>query len=204
MHEEKAGNSNRWDPFVLLLVDIQKDFWTDEIAVAFPDFEDRVAKLLSFCRRVSLDVVHLRAGFSADRSDWMAKYQFLDSIPCIEGTEGAQVLPFAAEATGEKVITKKTFDGFLNPELQTHLQNNNKRFILLAGIETSVCVLLTAASAAQQGYLVAVVEDCCADGLEAHQHTMNRSPFIFSRTTVPQIDSHREQWIANLKKLAKG
>lgn len=193
-----------WSQFVLLLVDVQNDFWTDEIAVAFPNYEKRVSQLLAFCRQAPIDVVHLHAEFQADRSDWMAKYQFLDAIPCIEGTEGAQVLPFAKEAAGETVLVKHAFDGFLGGELDTYLQRNNKQFLLVAGIETSVCVLLTAASAAQRGYLVSIVEDCCADLPTAHEHTLERYPFIFSRTSVDQIKGKRKQWLSDLEKLATG
>jgi nicotinamidase-related amidase len=203
MTQDNADEIQDWSPFVLLLVDVQRDFWTDEIAEAFPDYEDHVTQLLELCRQESIDVVHLRANFQADRSDWMPKYKFLDSIPCIEGTKGAQVLPFAQAVAGEVVLTKQTFDGFIDGELETYLQHHNKRFMLIAGIETSVCVLLTAASAAQKGYLVAVVEDCCADQPSAHEHTLERYPFIFTRTTVGQVAADREQWQADLKSLAK-
>ena len=100
------------------------------------------------------------------------------------------------------VITKNTFDGFQKPRLQDYLEKNNKRFLLIAGLVTSVCVLLTAASAAQKGYLVGLVEDCCADKPEAHVHTLSRYPFIFQRTTVAQIAGNREQWLADLEKIA--
>ena len=204
MVQHIAEENQSWDSFVLLLVDVQRDFWTEEIAEAFPDYENRVTELLAYCRQAALDVVHLRAGFQADQSDWMVKYRFLDSIPCLEGTEGAEVLPFATELPGEAVFVKNTFDGFLQAELQSYLQKHRKQFVLVAGIETSVCVLLTAASAAQRGYLVAVVEDCCADQRKAHEHTLDRYPFVFSRTTVDRIDASREQWLADLEKLAKG
>jgi len=197
-----AGNKRMWDPVALLLIDVQKDFWTEEMSNAFPEYGNRVSKLLDVCRHEQIDVVHLRAGFRADKSDWMVKYKLRDWIPCIEGTEGAEIFPFAEDARAEKVIIKHTFDGFLNPELQAHLLQNGKRFILVAGLVTSVCVLLTAASAAQQGYLVALVEDCCADEPAAHEQALGRYPFIFGRVKVAQISANREKWMADLDKLA--
>lgn len=196
------GNVRDWDPFVLLLIDVQKDFWTEDISNAFPDYEKSVSRLLDYCRHEQIDVVHLRARFRRNKSDWMAKYKLLDRIPCIEGTAGAEVFPFAEDAPGEKVIIKRTFDGFHNPELQSYLLENKKRFILAAGLVTSVCVFLTAANAAQRGYLVGMVEDCCGDEPEAHRHTLERYPFIFCRTTVDQISSNRERWMADLDSLA--
>ena len=196
-----SGSTVNVDPFVLLLIDVQKDFWTEEMSDAFPDYEKNLSKLLDFCRQEHIDIVHLRAAFQADKSDWMVKYKLGDWIPCIEGTEGVAVFPCANDAPGENVIIKRTFDGFQSPELQRYFQESKKRFVLVAGLVTSVCVLLTAASAAQQGYLVGMVEDCCADEPDAHTQTLDRYPFIFSRTTVDSISRDLEKWAADIDKL---
>ena len=187
--------------FALLLIDIQEDFWTKEIANAFPEFPQKVDELLAFCRREGLDVIHLRAGFKEDQSDWMVRYRLLGRTPCIEGMRGAEILDYAKEKTGEVVIVKQTFDGFLNPRLEEFLEKRNKRYLLVAGLVTSVCVLLTAAAAAQKGYLVNVVEDCCADMPEAHRYALETYPFIFNRTKVSRIDTDWGTWISELEDL---
>ena len=190
-----------WDSFALLLIDVQNDFWTEEMSAAFPDYENNVSRLLDQCRRKQIDIVHLRAKFKPDQSDWMVKYKFLERTPCIDGTPGAEIFSFAREEPDETVITKQTFDGFYNPALHLHLEENNKRFLLIAGLVTSVCVLLTSATAAQRGYLVAVVEDCCADEPEAHDDTLARYPFIFERVTVDQLAARRDKWARDLDRL---
>jgi nicotinamidase-related amidase len=190
-----------WGPFALLLIDVQKGFWTDEMKIAFPDFEDNVIRLLDLCRAEGIDVVHLRAKFRKDKSDWMVRYLFQDTIPCVAGTAGAKHFDFAAEAGDEPVIIKQTFDGFLNPELSSALEAAGKRYLLVAGLVTSVCVLLTAAAAAQRGYLVSVVEDCCADKPEAHVHTLERYPFVFEPVTTDDIATQHEHWIGQLARL---
>ncbi len=190
-----------WGHFVLLLIDIQRDFWTEELAERFPRFPANVAQLLDFCRGEDLDIVHLRARFKADMSDWMPRYKLRGSIPCVEGTGGVETLPFALEAPGEPVIIKQTFDGFHNPELLRHLRDEGKRFVLTAGLLTSVCVLLTAVSAMQHGFVAAVVEDCCADEPDAHRQTLERYEFIFERTTVGRIPERYSAWVAALSEL---
>mgnify|MGYP001822498584 FL=1 len=157
-----------WTQYVLLLIDVQQDFWTEKAVSAFPDFPDNVARLLSVCRSEGLEIVHLRARYKPDMSDWMGLYKLRGRIPCVEGTPGAETLPFALEKPGETVIIKQTFDGFLTAELLPYLRRSGKRFVLTAGLITSVCVLLTAASAAQRGVLVAVVVDCCAAAAIGH------------------------------------
>jgi nicotinamidase-related amidase len=176
------------------MIDVQEDFWTNEMTAAFPDFRKNVANLLEICRREGIDIVHLRARFKPDKSDWMVRYHFRDGIPCVEGTPGEVVFPCAGEAPGERVFYKQTFDGFLNPELHNHLQESGKRYLLVAGLVTSVCVLLTSAAAAQRGYLVSVVEDCCADQPEAHLRTLERYPFVFDRVMAADITGCRDKW----------
>ena len=63
-------NKNQiWKDFVLLLIDVQNDFWTEEMAEHFPNFSENVSSLLTLCRNEGIDIVHLRASFKADQSD---------------------------------------------------------------------------------------------------------------------------------------
>jgi nicotinamidase-related amidase len=190
-----------WSPFVLLLIDIQRDFWTEKLAERFPHFPANVARLLDFCRREGLEIVHVRASFKPDMSDWMPTYRLKGGIPCVEGTPGVEILPFALEEPGETIIVKQTFDGFHKPEMLRHLRDEGKRFVLTAGLLTSVCVLLTTVSAVQQGLIAAVVEDCCADHPDAHRQTLERYEFIFERTTVERIPERYSAWVAALSEL---
>jgi nicotinamidase-related amidase len=192
----------RWEKFALLLIDAQHDFWPDEFAQSFPHFPTRMAQLLSFCRNVGLEMIHLRAIFSADMSDWMVRYKLRKRIPCIEGTQGAVTLPFAEELPGEKVIVKQAFDGFQNPELFQYLQGRGKQFLLTAGLVTSTCVLFTTVSAAQKGFLTAVVEDCCADEPLLHEGTLETYQFIFYRTKTDVITKDYAKWVADLETLS--
>jgi nicotinamidase-related amidase len=94
-------------------VDLQRDFWTETVAATAPELPDRVAALVAHARAEGLAVVHVRARFRPDGSDWIARYRLRNRIPCIDGTPGAETLPFAAELPGEPVVAKQSFDGFL-------------------------------------------------------------------------------------------
>jgi nicotinamidase-related amidase len=197
----KTGLERDWSQFALLLIDVQGDFWSEKMAQHFPDFPTKVAQLLAFCRAKGLGIVHLRAEFMPDMSDWMARYRLQGRIPCVQGTPGVEVLPFALHEPGETVITKRTFDGFHNPELLSYLRQKGKRFVLTAGLVTSVCVLFTTVSAAQSGLLAAVVEDCCADYPDRHKQTLETYQFIFGRTRVDLLPEQYPEWLADLRKL---
>jgi nicotinamidase-related amidase len=192
-----------WRPFALLLIDAQCDFWPESVAVRFPAFPASVARLLALCRAEGIEVIHLRSRFRPDGADWMAGARLRGRVPCVAGTPGAEPLPFAREAPGEAVVVKRVYDAFLTTELPAHLQRTGTRFLLTAGLVTSVCVLLTTAAAAQRGFLTAVVEDCCADRPEAHARTLERyGGWLFDRTTVEGLRERHAAWHAALDSLA--
>jgi ureidoacrylate peracid hydrolase len=193
---------DHWDEFALLLIDVQKDFWDQDVQKSFPDFPQNIQQLLDFCRKDGLEVIHIRALFAPDQSDWMVPYRLKGSIPCIAGTEGAEALECAREHEGEKVFFKQTFDSFCQPELIEYLQKSGKRFLLTAGLVTSICVLLTTASAVQKGYLVSLVEDATADQAEAHQHTVAQyAPIFMPLVRTAELTQHRTDWLKMLDTL---
>jgi ureidoacrylate peracid hydrolase len=181
-----------------VVVDVQQDFWTDDAAATAPPMLERLAELISYARQTGIRVVHVRARFQADGSDWMARYRLRGSIPCIEGTTGAQSLAGAVELPGEHVVFKQSFDGFLGTDLDHHLRSTGVEFVLVAGLVTSTCVLFTAATATQLGYLVAVVTDCCSDREEAHRATLANYRFVFDSVRSDEIAARRDQWNVEL------
>jgi len=191
-----------WAQFALLLIDMQCDFWTERMAETFPQFPANVARLLEFCRAEGIEVIHLRASFRPDMSDWMVRYKLRGPIPCIAGTPGVETLPCARDKPGEIVMIKRTFDGFQDPELLRHLRQRGKRFVLTAGLVTSTCVLFTTVSAAQNGLMTAVIEDCCADEPLAHNQTLDRYAFVFERTTLDHLCDCHSRWSSDLQRLA--
>ncbi len=192
-----------WRQFALLLIDVQRDFWSEQAAQSSPDFPANIARLLTLCRAEGIEIVHIRASFNPDMSDWMPVYKLRGRIPCVQGTTGVETLPFALGDPGETIVVKQTFDGFHQPELLRYLRQSRKRFVLTAGLVTSVCVLFTTVSAAQNGFLTAIVQDCCADHPEQHERTLDTYQFIFERTAVDLILERYSEWMADLEKLGK-
>ncbi len=193
--------SANWQQFALLLIDVQRDFLSAEREQQFPALAKNTADLLTLCRGNNIEVVHLRAEFKPDGSDWMRRYRLSGWIPCIQGSGGEQVFEWAEALPDEKVFTKQTFDGFLNSDLQSYLEQQDKKFLLTAGIETSVCVLTTTLSATQLGFLTAVVGDCCADKPEKHRQVLTGYKFGFETTSVFEIESSNQRWLKQIHDL---
>lgn len=191
-----------WSAFVLLLIDMQSDSWEPAFNEAFPDYCQRVRELLAFCRANGIEVVHIRAEFAPDRSDWMAPYIVKGRIPYRCGTPGVETLPYAAPIAGEQVFVKHTFDAFCDPALEAYLRERGTRFVLTAGLLTSVCVLFTTVSAMQRGFMVAVVEDCCADAPAVHAQTLDHyEPIFLNRVYVEDLAARQADWLCDLATL---
>lgn len=84
------------------------------------------------------------------------------------------VCSFAAPAEGEHRVAKPTFDGFLQTNLASLLQQLEVTEVYVAGMVTSCCVLFTASGAFLRGYKVTLLSDCCADRTqEKQQHVFD-------------------------------
>ncbi|MBI5879261.1 MAG: cysteine hydrolase [Chloroflexi bacterium] len=159
----------------LIVIDIQKDFWQPLAhEPGLTVFPENVHALLATARRHGLLVVHTQAIFQPDRSDWMLFYrpEGRGQVPCIAGTPGVAFEPFAAPLPGEPVIQKQTFDGFAGTGLADLLAQHGIRAALIAGLETSVCVLFTATSAYLRRIVPLVVRDACGDSADRHAVTL--------------------------------
>ena len=179
----------------LILVDIQRDFWPPfRDKEIFKDFPRNVSALLETARTKGHPVVHVRSSFKPDRSNWMLFYkpQGRGDVPAIAGTEGASIEDFAAPLPGEHVVVKQTFDAFVGTDLEEYLCSRGVKGALIAGLETSVCVLFTANSAYLRRIVPLVVSDACADEPRRHEDTLRMyGDLCFKVVTTDQV---REEW----------
>lgn len=170
----------------VLVIDVQRDFLSPSLGEGY---EARLASLLHAARTGELPVVHVHSRFEPDGSDWMPRYRRRGNIPCIRGTDGAAVASVARPVDGETVVVKHTFDAFLGTTLEEHLRSQGVDRLLVAGLVTSTCVLLSAATAMQLGFEVAVVEDAVADEPDVHAAVLDRYQFVFDRVVAADAAS---------------
>jgi nicotinamidase-related amidase len=179
----------------LILVDIQRDFW-----LPFKDYEQflgfpkNVLTLLEIARSKELPIVHVKSVFKPDRSDWMLFYkpQGRGDVPAIAGTKGASIESFASPLPGEHIIVKQMFDAFVGTDLEGYLSSRGVKGALIAGLETSVCVLFTANSAYLRRIVPLVVSDACADEPKRHDDILRMyGDLCFKVVTTDQV---RNEW----------
>lgn len=101
------------------------------------------------------------------------------------GTRGAKIVDDLAPRPGDKIIEKATYDGFYNTNLETELKKAKTQWVIVCGIHTHVCVLMTAVAAFNRGYKVLVLGDCMiSDKTASHE---SRLPFYGTHVVAPEI-----------------
>ncbi|PID24461.1 hydrolase [Sporosarcina sp. P7] len=70
---------------------------------------------------------------------------------------------------GQHPISKMTFSAMGNEEFVKQLNELGRKQVLIAGIETHICVYMTAADLVKQGYEVEVVVDAVTSRTEANK-----------------------------------
>jgi ureidoacrylate peracid hydrolase len=80
-----------------------------------------------------------------------------------------QIIDAVAPEPGDIIVDKLRYDAFLYTELEPVLKNLGVTRLLVAGLQTNVCVESTVRTALQLNYLVAVADDAVStDGEDLH------------------------------------
>ena len=87
---------------------------------------------------------------------------------CIEGTEGAEIIPELRPLRGP-VIRKTKHSAFFATELHEKLIESGVSDLYLTGLQTQICIMTTAADASFRGYRVFAVEDCVVSTREENK-----------------------------------
>jgi ureidoacrylate peracid hydrolase len=166
----------------LLMVDMQNDFAHDEgVFVKQWGKMNRWIKtiippcraLLTAARETGVTVVHLRVinDLLRNPASW---HNFWGPPSCvIEGTWGADFVDELTPVGDEIIITKCTYDGFVDTPLDSVLKKLGIRTLVFAGVDSDVCVCDTAAHGFAIGYTPVFAHDALASDSEvAHAGVM--------------------------------
>ena len=137
----------------LLIIDIQNDYFPGG---AFPLVGPEAAaeaarRALDAFRASGEPIVHLQHVWDAPDATFMRP-----------GTDGVEIHPLVAPASGEPVIQKAEPNGFLGTELERKLRDEGIDELVVAGMMSSMCVDATVRAAVDLGFGATVVHDGCA------------------------------------------
>jgi nicotinamidase-related amidase len=153
----------------LLLVDVQRDYLAR--AGLTPDARslvDALSALLAWARAQGWPVFHVQTRVAADGSDWMPHWRATGRALCIDGTPGAEPPAGLEPLADERVVRKRFFSAFENPELLPALRARKIDTVIVAGVHTHACVRSAVLDAYANGFEVLVPTDAVGSYDPAH------------------------------------
>ncbi|MFT4214914.1 MAG: isochorismatase family cysteine hydrolase [Microbacterium sp.] len=174
----------------LIMIDMQNMYLQQErrSALGWPpiwNFEPVVAEcaeLLAAARAAGMPVIYTRQTSRADGADATPSMRRLLSDASVDdespiGAEvdwGSQILDAVAPQPGDIVIEKHRWDAFFNTDLDPILRNLDVTRLIVAGLQTNVCVETTSRTGMMKNFDVAVPEDAVStDGESLHHNGLD-------------------------------
>jgi nicotinamidase-related amidase len=129
-------------------------------------------KLIDFCHEVGIPVIYTNfSSFMPDGSDLTKGTKSFNDLA--KNLVGEVVFPHISHPSTDIidelkpedkdfVIQKNTSGTFISTRLDSFLRNMDIETVLVTGVVTNFCVHSTAREAADYGFQVIIVEDCCA------------------------------------------
>ncbi len=147
---------------------------------------ERIRHVQDAMRQKGLPVVFVRVGFREDYGDALSQSarlaQLKEAKACVLGTWGTEFLQQIAPRPDEMIYTKRAVNPFFNTGLLTWLRHHGIDTLALSGVYTHMVVDSTARYADDAGFVVKVLEDCCASpDAELHHMEVVRILPLFSQ-----------------------
>lgn len=146
----------------------------------------KIAEVLKVARARGYPVVFVRVGFRSDYLDVLSRAPRVERLRQMNAVQlGSWGLDFPEELAplpNEMVYTKQAVNPFFNTGLLTWLLRNGIDTVALCGVFTHMVVDSTARYADDCGFVVKVLEDCCASpDPELHRIEIDKILPLFGR-----------------------
>lgn len=153
----------------LLVIDVQVAMFDEADPVHQGDvLLERIQNLISKARQKGYSIIYIQHSEGA-------------GSPLERGTPGWAIHPSIAPIAGDLVVEKQTPDSFHETDLHLKLQENQVTELILAGMQTEVCVDTTCRRAFSLGYAVTLVGDAHSTW---HSNSLKADQIIEHHNTV--------------------
>lgn len=210
----------------VIVVDMENDFGSkggmfDRAGVDISMIQKVVAptaKVLDAARKAGIKVIYLKMGYQEDLSDIGnlnspnrdRHIQFMhvgDTIInptgaksriLIRNSWGTDIVPALSPKPEDIVMYKTRFSGFYKTELDSLLKKLNKKFLIITGCTTSICVESTVRDAMFRDYSSIVLEDCTAEPIGYGLSRSNHEASLLSIQTLLGWVSNSDEFVKSL------
>ena len=212
----------------VIVVDMQNDFGTkggmfDKAGIDISIIEkvvEPIAGVLAAARKKGIKIIYLKMGFKPDLSDLggmefptrvkRAKRMHIgDTIVAPNGktsrilvnnTWNTEIIHQLQPQADDIIITKNRFNGFYQTSLDSILRRLGKKYLIVTGCTTSVCVESTVRDASFRGYMPIVLADCTAEPIGAGLSRSNHEASLLTIQTSFGLVSTSKEFITAIEK----
>ena len=180
----------------ILMIDVQKTYLEQarRDALGWPpiwrlgEVVQECRQLLAAGRAAGIPVIYTRAVRRPDSADVTPRMlRMLASVTRdgasplpVQSADSFEIMDEVAPEPGDIVIDKLRWDAFHYTELDPVLRNLGTRRLIIAGLQTNVCVETTARAAMMRNFEVAVPEDAVStDGTALHYSALDAMRVLY-------------------------
>lgn len=157
----------------LVIVDMLKDTFVEHpnayISKTAMAFVPRLNEISAAFRQNGYPVIYSNDSFF--KEDFIFKGRMKPHS--LRGEKGAEVIDQLDVEQGDFIVPKRRFSGFFKTDLDQTLRTCNVDTVVVAGIATHICVLMTLLDAVASDFYAVLLKDCsAATSLEIHENTI--------------------------------
>lgn len=139
----------------LVVIDFQNDLChSEKRAHLIPPAIAATLHLIESFRNAGMPICYTQFSLTPDDP----QFERFGDVYCIEGTPGAELVSDLLPLAGP-VFKKTKHSAFVGTGLEEFLRSNRCDEVVLVGMQTQICILLTAADAHHRGFDVSVVPE---------------------------------------------
>jgi ureidoacrylate peracid hydrolase len=202
----------------VIVVDMENDFGSkggmfDRAGINISMIQNVIkptSNVLAAARKAGIRIIYLKMAYQPDLSDIGSKespnrerhlhiMHVGDTITAPDGSKsrilirnswGTDIVPELKPQAGDIVLYKTRFSGFYKTQLDSVLKQLGKKYLIITGCTTSVCVESTVRDAMFRDYSPIVLEDCTAEPIG---YNFARSNYEASLLTIQRLFG----WVSN-------
>jgi nicotinamidase-related amidase len=189
-HDNLHGNAADRCPVALLLIDVLNDLdfpQNEELVQKSASLGQCIANLKRRCKQAGIPALYINDNHGKWRSDYSAVLQH-----CLRpDAPGRHMVEQLVPGPEDYIILKPKHSAFYATPLETLLEYIGVRAVVVAGVTTNACVMITASDLYVRDFRLFVPSDCVAGLTERDQQQaleMMEKNFAADRTPSEELD----------------
>jgi len=187
-NDDLHGNAPDRSPAVLLLVDVINDLdfpQNEKLLAQSEELGSRIASLKRSCKAAGIPTIYVNDNHGKWRSDIseVLRYALRPASP------GRLMVRQLVPDSEDYIVLKPKHSAFYATPLETLLEYIGAKTLIVAGLTTNACVMITASDIYVRDYRLFVPSDCVAALTEEEQRkALELMEKNFAADTTPSLD----------------